>query len=141
MNNREEDWVKARADCTPASLYSVITDRVSNDVRAFNTLMEKRKIKKHFIFVPEQAGMRVYAGEENNDTRKDRWVYTPDESAYIEVRLAEGVIVATCGRENRIEVITRWNEVTLTCDFLIDGEVLSLSRISQKILGDFLFEV
>ena len=140
MNNREEDWVRARADCTLASLYSVITDRVSKDVRTFNALMQERKIKKHFIFVSEQAGMRVYAGEENSDTRKDRWVYTPDESAYIEVRLAEDVIVATYGRENRIEVITRWNEVTLTCDFLIDDEVLPLSRISQKILGDFLFD-
>ena len=37
------------------------------------------------------------------------------------------------------EIDHRWNEETLTCDLLIDGERYSIWHISQKAIGDLLF--
>ena len=38
------------------------------------------------------------------------------------------------------EITTAWNPDKLECDYKVDGEARSLADLSQRILGDFMFE-
>ena len=40
----------------------------------------------------------------------------------------------------KLEVKMQWNPATLQCDLMMDGEARPLDYVSQRAVGDFLFE-
>lgn len=141
MSINEKNWVKARADCTIETIYQELSARLRGDVEQFNTIAEKKHSDARFL-AESNSSTRIYHAIENRgqNLRGGPLLIDPEQKKdYVECRLIEDRIVAERPNEWSLDIYSEWNEETLTCDLSIKGKTLSLPRISQRILGDFLF--
>ncbi len=121
--DRERDWVSARFNCSTENVFKTLIAVIKSDVASFNKL----------------SG--------SDDCRENR----VDDLNWTFSRFGRVASVSTNGRAIRsvleyngctlfrIEIESRWNEDDMNCDLFIDGEKLSMHRVSQKIIGEVLF--
>ena len=123
------NWVQARADCTLEGTFEQLVNAIKADVRAFNTLPEQKRKDQVMHIQTYVHTVRFGYGEPADLHRND----------HIKVHFTGTAIQVFRDQAPMFEVEPRWNERTLTCDLLINGEVHSLWQISQKAIGDLLF--
>ena len=63
----------------------------------------------------------------------------PGPSDSISVKMSAMSVTATRELHDPLTITSKWNEETLSGDFVVDGKVLPAWRISQKVLGDYFF--
>ena len=140
MTNKEiksdaDGWVLARATCTLEWIFDEITNTMESDIREFNNLSPKRRYDRRFDSSPIQdTAFEVYRVPLN--AVRGRMKAGQDG---ILVQKAGASIKVTRDRVSLLTITPRWNEETLTCDLLVEGEPVSIWQISQKILGNFFF--
>ncbi len=141
------DWVRARADCTDEDILENILKVVRADVRKFNALNEKQRRDRHFVVTdPTESPHRVYRAHAARIPGRELIYRRIEESLddHIQISLYdEGKIGVSHKDKWSLIIHSQWNPDTLTCDLFIDDDEhpSSLHQISQRILGDFLFQV
>lgn len=141
------NWVLERARCTDEYSVEQLARILKTDIQHFNHLAEDKRGNRLFLIQPPSGTppYRVY---------RARMVYGPSpgqstlqivpgsENDHLELYVA-GVGIGACRNNHwNIEIRPVWNPDTLSCDYFVDNgqKPLSLEQISQRILGDFLFE-
>ena len=144
-------WVKARYNCTQEYIFNQLVGHLERDVRQFNDLQEKKnpKGKRFFSETTPEGIFRILPGKfvSTDVERTDFFAdpeFTDNPDHIIEVFLRHNTIVAQCGSGHKWkwEITTRWCAKDLECKYYLKGKdkPWELCRISQLILGDFMFE-
>ena len=143
----DANWVIARADCTARDVFNMVADQIKNDIKVLNNLTIDKRNGKWFLTEHNGKTLRVFHTiklAENISNPKQLIVKDDvraiDPNDRIELRYTDTTIIASQGDKWTIDICWIWNKETLTCDFIIDDCVQSLALISQKIIGDFLFQ-
>ena len=138
MSESGASWVRARAKCTIEENFKVIGSALDQAITAFNALDSSKRRERLFWRTHNETILEIYrarkiynAGMEQDPGHKDD---------VVRVRCAASSIIAYRRDHWNFEIIPKWNPATLSCDFLIEGQEVTVSHISQKILGDFMFE-
>ena len=131
----DANWVLARANCTLEGIFDELTSVMESDIREFNNLSPKRSDDRIFDSSPIQDTEFEVSRVPLNAVR-GRMRAGQDG---ILVQKAGASIKVTRDRGSLLTITPRWNEETLACDLLVGGKPLSVSQISQKVLGDYLF--
>ncbi len=134
MNQTQEverpNWVQARANCTLEGTFKQIVDAIQYDTDCFHGLPPDQH-KARTITPYPQADTVIFRRHGNGLTPLNEDVSVHIVDMTIQVRRNNSLL---------FQIHRAWNEQTLTCDLKIDGEVHSLWQISQKAIGDLLFE-
>ena len=120
---REREWVKARLECTVEAAFKTLVAVMESDVKSFNRLSENddcKVVHVDFRTVTFSRGGRVVA-------------VSPAGQA-IEVKPFHHNVILEV-----ISIEPKWNEETMSCDLVIDGETMSMRRASQRAIADVLF--
>ena len=127
----QKNWVQTRAKCTIQGVFCQIVDTVKCDVQRFNKLPEHQRRGLHFgHHQPDDGSVAIGIKTQDGIYRSDV-VWIRHDSIGIRVSRNE---------DTMFEIERAWNSETFICDLLIDGKACSLWRISQKAIGDLLFE-
>lgn len=156
MAEAAEKWVEKRAFCTLPDLFRELEKRIRKDVRCFNDLSQKRGFGRFFAVDPtpaaphepdREAGSSAFSvcpGEWREKGYHQDKGYFPKtgEDDRISLKIDGNKILACRAGEQPLEISTWWNDDTLTCEFLVgkDRKVMTLAQLSQRVIGDFLFE-
>ena len=126
INADADNWVLARANCTPEWIFFGITCAMESDIRKFNDLPPQNRLNRSFDSTPiRDTAFKVFRVSHEND--------------FILVQRSHmGITVERAGNAS-FTITPRWNEETLACDLLVGGKLFSVYQISQKILGEFFF--
>ena len=139
--NIPPNWVTVRGKCRIADTYKSIVEVVQQDVNAFNRMTEAQRAGRFFQCVKQNDNMIIQRAKQfsvQGTTKLDRDpVHVQDEML---LHHDDNMIIAERGGQSRVEIVPCWNEDTLTCDLYVDDRSYPLWHISQKILGEFLFE-
>lgn len=156
MAEAAEKWVEKRAFCTLPDLFRELEKRIRKDVRCFNDLSRERRFGKFFAIDPTPASpheasrragesaFSVCLGEWREKGMHQTEGYFPkageDDRVSLEIHGDKILACRTGGMP--LEISTWWNDETLTCEFLVgkDRKVMTLAQLSQRVIGDFLFE-
>ena len=130
------NWVQAMSECTIDHAFRRIVVEIKKDLEDFAKASEK---------VPEEHALRFKIRLENAAD----FLIEEERSAVALSRRPHRVLV-TIGRDEKVQiernrqphftVENRWNEETAACELLVDGKVVEPWQISQKALGDLLFD-
>ncbi|MCY4522439.1 MAG: hypothetical protein OXC13_16895 [Caldilineaceae bacterium] len=131
MNNEKRpNWVKARAHCTLEDTFEQVVDAIKHDVKCFNGLPPDKRVLPTVRH--ERIENTVHFGFEHPAGMH--------QGPLVTVRIESAKVQVLRDRTFLFEVDRQWNEQTLTCDLLIEGKTYFLWQISQKAIGDLLFE-
>ena len=134
-------WVKARANCTPDDNLTEIMARIRKDVGEFNQLPAHKRGPRRFGTFFDDGEFVIKRRREVSDYQGNHVVDDPDYSGdVVSVRCAENAISVRRNSRMSFEIVPRWNAETQKCDLLIDGETFPLWQVSEKIVGNFMFE-
>ena len=136
MSNAQQNWVLVRADCTSSDVYFRLTKKVKEDIAVFNRLPAGKRGNRQFLDEPNGVDLRIYKAKKSPDTGE---MWKTDIDDCIHIRRIDSVILIERQHCEPIAVTHKWNEETLSCDYLINGSTCPLWKVSQKILLDFLF--
>ena len=136
MGNAQQNWVVARADCTPSDVYFRLTKKVKEDIAIFNRLPAGKRANRQFLDELRGVDLRIYKARKDPHTGE---VAKTDIDDFIHIRHVDSVILVERQHCEPIAVTHKWNNETLTCDYLINGSTSPLWKVSQEILLDFLF--
>ena len=138
------DWVKARFECTASEVFKALIDTLRRDTTRFNGLSGTSPSAR--VFKPEHdngvfrvfRGCYVMQGGKHILTKHHDHCHSANQR--IQVELRDDTIIARRGDIWSLEINHVWNAESLRCDYMIDGAVVSLESLCQRILGDFLFD-
>ena len=130
-------WVKARAECTLRDVFRGISARLLKDVSIYNRLDQQKE-----FMVVSGTTTKVFRAREVivGPNKKELSIHPDHTQDFVELRPVGDCMVASRNGQWQIELEVRWNEEKLTCELMIDGEILSDDRVSQRLIGDFMFE-
>ena len=135
MTEESSDWVLARANCTLEGMFEELRCTMEGDIKRFNSLPPPRR--RRMMFDSNQVHshkFEVYPVARN--PAGDMIRINTNDSIFIQ--MTNILITAErSGVHAPLTITPKWNEESLTCDLVINGAVLSMSQISQKILGEF----
>ncbi len=137
------DWITARYQCTPKYYLDKLVKIIGKDVSSFNKLSREKEPQKLFkVEKTISGGIRVFKGKYVVRNSKQLLVKDDEFSHdFVELKLQNSKLIASRVDQWKFEIKTKWNEETLACNLYIeDGEFLSISILSQRIIGDFLFD-
>ena len=138
MTDTRQNWVVARANCTLQDSFDELLKAVNEDVDRFNRLnSDKRQARLFCVEHCPSGGFGVYRAA----YAKGQHLMKTDVDDFVHIKCTPCGITACRTNGDPISVIPSWNEEAMTCDLRVNDEVLSSWRISQRILGDFLFGV
>ena len=139
----ERHWVQTRMKCTPAHYVGELMKVIERDINKFNSLPRTIEHKHFFMVEHEPDGNHTihrarrieYSANKHEMVRKSQ-----DDHDFVKISHTETALIAIRKDVWCCEVRLDWNEEDLTCDLILDGQARDLAHISQRILGDFLFE-
>ena len=120
---RERDWVKARFDCTVDAVFEELIAVIEFDIRTFNKRVGQREATINHV----EDGKVTFS-------RKERV-----SSVLIKGKTIKVSITHRNSQLSSFDIRPEWNEDSMDCDLIIDGEKVSMHRASQKVIGDVLF--
>lgn len=130
---RQRNWVELRAACDRQGVFDQLVEVIRCDLKRFNALdPEKRRSATfgHARRDRETVGIGLKTSREVLLGKDDDYVWLKSTAVAIKVYRKDVLV---------FEVEHTWNEKTLSCDLLIGDEVYSIWQISQKAIGDLLF--
>lgn len=135
------DWVSARANCTLADSFTIIYGRVKRDVETFNRLRSDKRGTRQFRAAFDEGEVVV---QRMVETKNERGTHVIEDEQHkndvIVVRCTPNAISVRRGSRLNFEIEPRWNPDSQECDMFVDGTPHPVWRISEMIIGDFLFE-
>ena len=147
-----DNWIKARAECTPDQLLERLKDILNSDIERFNGIAPASRRQNRLFVLTDTDGKPPYAICRAQffppAYRSGPHLEPVAEDADDCVRVyLSGSHIGACRKDHwSIRIFPVWNDETLTCDFFVkDGDQpasnqpRSLDQISQHILGNFLF--
>ena len=139
----ERDWVKARFECTASEIFKKLIEALRKDIARFNSLSGTSPDARAFKPEHENGVFRVFRAQYVLSDGQHVLTKHPDHcnsaNQRIQVELGDDTIIASRGDTWSLEIKHAWNAESLGCDYVIDGKVVSLKSLSQRIIGDFLF--
>ena len=137
----EQNWIKARADCTLENNFKAVEKAVREDVSRFNRLSPAKRDHRLFQSETDQGELIIRRAERVKDHRGQRLEPHPDcTEDVLTVRCEPPSIVARRQDREPVVIDPRWNGDTLSCDLYIGNRPLPLWHVSQEILEPFLFD-
>ncbi|MCY4641276.1 MAG: hypothetical protein OXC41_01040 [Gammaproteobacteria bacterium] len=145
MIGKETSWVKARANCNSENIFKELSKILKDDVNKFNRLTESQRGKRSFLTVNQDNCLHVFracigknvAGEDILIKHQD---YQDDSDQRVDFMLEQESFISRRGNLWEVKISFKWNPESLDCDYFVDEEMVTDKWISQKILGDFMFE-
>lgn len=130
---KHKNWVEVRANCTQQGVFDRIVDVLGTDVKRFNALAKRKKKAIRFYVKPFAQGKFIVrpGTDEGVDQHYDD---------YVLIHLQKTCIAISRRMDPQFTIEPKWNEERLDCDLMVCKKRLSLSRISQKAIGDLLFD-
>ncbi len=119
------NWVEARGNCTIATTFQALRERVQSDVHAFNSLEEA---DRECVFGDEGRGRDAF------------WVRRTGGGTVRFQANHRRIVVAGCAEDDAFSVTLQWDDDANTCRLLVDDESLELWQISRKALSPFFFD-
>ena len=127
-----KDWVRERAYCSAKGTLCQIGEAIQADVRRFNKLPAKLRRDETFLCEHKEYEKMYRVGYVKQGS-------IVDGESVVRIVLSGDSIDVFLVNDLMFRVEPKWNGET--CDLCVGGEVLPLWRISQKAIGDLLFEV
>ena len=116
-------------------------NRVGKDIGEFNQLSAHKRGPRRFGTSFDDGEFVVKRTPVISDHRGNHGMDDPDYSGdVVSIRCAENAISVWRNSRMSFEIVPRWNAETQTCNLLVDGETFPLWQVSEKIIGDFMFE-
>ena len=136
------DWVLARSRCTAAYYIGELVKVIRRDVDRFNRLERTQDSNRFFVVESESDGCTVrHARIQRFADGKNQFIRASDpDSDFVRVSHTDSGLLAERRDFWKLEVKMQWNPATLQCDLMMDGEARPLDYVSQRAVGDFLFE-
>lgn len=118
-----------------------IVKRVKKDVRAYNGLPARKRGKRQFKADIEDGDLIVKRMVEAPVDTGGHYVVEDEKHIgdVINIRCDDSAITACRAGKMHIEIVPEWNAEKQACDLKIDGQVVPVWRVSETIIGDFLF--
>ncbi|MDE0149147.1 MAG: hypothetical protein OXM58_12320 [Rhodospirillaceae bacterium] len=137
-----QNWVVARANCTPADNMTELVKRLKKDIRSYNGLSSDKRGKRQFKADLENGELVIRRMVESPVNTGGHYVVEDEDyiGDVIRVRRDDATITACRADKAHVEIVPDWNPETQACDLKIDGKPLPVWRVSELILGEFLFE-
>ena len=137
-----KDWVLSRVRCTPGHYVSELVKVIRRDVDRFNNLDRADECERFFVVEHAPDGCTIHRARRQRFMSGKHQYHRADESDQDFVRVSHSGFSITAERADfwRSEIVCSWNDETLACDLILNGQPRDLAYISQRILGDFLFE-
>ena len=132
-DNQQQNWVKARSQCTIEYWFEKLVSIIENDVKKFNNLPEEKK-KNVGRFDCKRTNKSELSICEYDEVHHDQSEDT------ISIQKNTNCIYAFRNENTIYKLEPQWNPKTMTCDLLVNGESYELWELSQLAVGDFLFE-
>lgn len=126
------NWVEARANCTLEDTFKQLTEAIRQDIKCFNKLPPYKREGRGEITYRKHDANHVYVGYAESERLM--------VSEHVCIRMTASDMEVRSHEQSLLTVEREWNPKTLTCDLLIEGEIHSLWQISQKAIGDLLFQ-
>jgi len=138
MTGSAPNWVKARANCTPADRMNDLISQIKHDIACFTKPgIEKRGTRRFNGSLTDST----FTVRRQNEVQNHRGTHHVDDSSEpVTVRLDGDAILACRNGKVHIQIVPQWNSANQSCNFVVDGEVLPVWQISEMILGDYMFE-
>lgn len=135
------DWVKKRANCTISDNMMELVRRLKGDVQSFNGLESRHRGKRKFQADFNNGDFVIKRMVEVENEHRQTFVIEDSEyeNDVVIVRCTETTIFVSRNGKMNFEITPHWNSDTQACDLLIDDEVYPPWKVSEKILGDFMF--
>ena len=123
---RQKEWVKARLNCTIQGVLNCLATTLRYDVNTYNDSVQNHQFEVSNI--DGNIGVVI---------RK-----TGNRESFVEVRIKDSIIQVSRNNEQILTVTPQWDENSLECKLLVDGNdtPLSYPQISQRAIGGFLFQ-
>ena len=134
------NWVVARINCTIADVFRSISQHVSEDVARFNGLPPSKRDGRCFITEGRDNGIAICRAVKSNTHPFPLVVCRTHQGDFVFVDHTDNLIFAERLHERFIEVIPNWNAVNGSCDLGVNGSAMEPWMISQRIVGDFMFD-
>jgi len=139
----QENWVKARSECTVESSFQLIVKQIRKDIKAFNALQPPPPtcIGGRFIVIDDsKTSIKVLSahfvhGEGGN------FLAPVEENAqdYVTIKIKGDEIYVDRSNLFNTTIKRKWNAETLACDLVVKGKVMLPWNISETILEPFIF--
>lgn len=134
------NWVDARANCTASDAMNAIICQIKRDLKAFNGLGPEKRGKTRFAGELEDQKFVIRRMVEVSNHRGKHIVLDErHEGDVVKVALDGSSVVACRDGQMHVTIDTRWNVETQSCDMLVDDAPCHVWKISEMIVGDFLF--
>ena len=126
------NWVYERGRCTLESKFIELLDTVKFDIREANKVLSPARHGQ--LFSVEECTREKFRVRRYPECKRR------DDSGFVTFELKRDSLVVHLPGERHFDIVPRWNEVELRCDLVVDGKSLDLWQITQKALGNFIFE-
>ncbi len=133
-------WVTARANCSVDDCLNSIIKRVKDDVAEFNRLPAHKRGSHEFRAAFADGELVVRRIELVKDYRGTHEVDAADGKDVVVVRRSDEAITACRSGKLHLMIVPQWNPERQECDLQIDEATYPLWQISERILGEFLFD-
>ena len=136
---KRSGWVTARANCSAVDSFNLIIKQVKDDVAEYNRLPKHKTGRHAFRTKFAEGELVVRRVELVTDHRGTHDVEEVDCTNVVVIRWADDDIVAFRAGVLHLTITPQWNAERQECDFQVEDATWPLPRISEHILGDFLF--
>ena len=132
--NRQKNWVDLRAACTIESVFKELVETIQSDIDRFNALcgckFSLKRVSSEEVHI-------------STDSEKVQSLFV-DHKICLNIN-STGIWISeqhhsNCLWKTKFEISLKWNSETLVCDLLIEEKPYTIWQISQKAIGDFLFD-
>lgn len=133
-------WVDARANRTASDAMNAVICQIKRDLKAFNNLGLEKRGKTRFAGYLEDQKFVIRRMIEVSNHRGNHIVLDKNhEGDVVKVALDGSSVMACRDGKMHVTIDTRWNVETQSCDMLVDDTLCEVWKISEMIVGAFLF--
>ncbi|MCY3540610.1 MAG: hypothetical protein OXH31_01695 [Gammaproteobacteria bacterium] len=123
---REQNWVQHRFDCSIDSIYSALVQVIQDDVDKFNKLTADKKNGTQSFCCKKQNGALV--------------IERPNEGDFVCVRKERDRIFVEQNESTIYELRKQWDCDKVDCRLMIGEQSYSIYQLSQRALIKLLFK-
>ena len=133
-----KNWVEHRAFCTLENKFKLLIDVIKADVEKYNKLQKDNESNFRCVCETPKPNEIIVTYKNRQGIKHKK------ENLSVEVIQRESDIVAYYYNRGHIKMLfelsIEWNAYKLECDLLISGKCYTIWEISQRALGELLFE-
>ena len=132
QESNDFNWIKARAECNSAFVFDSLLKQVKKDVDRANKHHLPNSDNK-FLFVPKLDNEKPSFGV-SEVSKSNEHSYRKIDFIQYKTQI---VVVSSDGPE--FHIVNQWNSEEQRCDYIVDGERMTVWEISKMILEPIFF--